>query len=375
MGGSAPAATVRRIAGKLPQLHGKTEINTDAGAAGSSPEKAANRRRKTRFKLSLVVPMHNEAEVCGIFFERILPILQDVTENYEIICVNDGSQDDTLSILTAFHLRNPRIKIVSLTRNFGKETALTAGIDHASGDAVIPIDADLQDPPELIPDLVARWQQGFDAVIAVRRDRRSDGIMKRATANAFYRVIGKLSEVPIPHNAGDFRLLDRTVINALKRLPERGRFMKGLYAWVGFNSTTVEYTRPSRAAGKSKWKFWGLWNFALDGIFSFTTLPLRIWTYIGLGTAVFAGLYGLFIIVDTAIYGIDVPGYASLIVLLLFFSGMNMIGLGVLGEYVGRIFSEVKQRPLYLVDSLTGLETNGNVQPNKPAAHAAKNHG
>lgn len=312
------------------------------------------------FALSLVVPMHNESEMCGIFFERVIPILQGLTENYEVICVNDGSRDDTLELLTGFHVRNPRIKIVNLSRNFGKEAALTAGIDYAIGDAVIPIDADLQDPPELIPDLVERWRQGFDTVIAVRSDRQSDSYLKRTTANMFYRVIGKLSEVPIPANAGDFRLLDRTVVEALKLLPERRRFMKGLYAWAGFNSSTIEYSRPQRVAGDTKWGFWGLWNFALEGIFSFTTLPLRIWTYVGLGTAAFAGFYGLYIVFHTLIYGSDVPGYASLIVLLLFFSGMNMIGLGILGEYVGRIFTEVKQRPLYLVESVAGIEKGTN---------------
>lgn len=324
------------------------------------PRERAGKRRKAIFSLSLVVPMHDESEMCAIFFDRVVPILQSVTENYEIICVDDGSRDDTLAALISFRLRNPRIKIIGLSRNFGKEAALTAGIDHASGDAVIPIDADLQDPPELIPELVSRWLEGFDMVVAVRTDRRSDGFFKRATANTFYRVIGRLSEVQIPANAGDFRLLDRTVIEALKRLPERGRFMKGLYAWVGYNSAVVEYARPARAAGNSKWKFWGLWNFALDGIFSFTTLPLRIWTYVGLGTAVFAGIYGTFIVLRTIIYGIDVPGYASLTVLLLFFSGMNMIGLGILGEYVGRVFSEVKQRPLYLIESLAGIDPVAN---------------
>lgn len=334
---------------------------------------AAARRGKAEFSLSLVVPMHNEAEMCGIFFDRVVPILKDLTDDYEIVCVNDGSRDDTLGILSSFHLRNPRIKIVNLSRNFGKEAALTAGIDHASGDAVIPIDADLQDPPELIPELVERWRQGFDTVIAVRGDRQTDGFLKRTTANMFYRVIGKLSEVPIPANAGDFRLLDRTVLEALKRLPERRRFMKGLYAWVGFNPTTVEYTREARVAGDTKWKFWGLWNFALEGIFSFTTLPLRIWTYAGLGTAIFAGCYGLYIVLRTIIHGIDVPGYASLLVLLLFFSGMNMIGLGILGEYVGRIFSEVKQRPVYLVESVTGIDSDSN--EGSRDSHGAKTRG
>ena len=319
------------------------------------PDKPAKHRR-SNFRLSLVVPMYNESEVCGLFFDRVMPVLRGLTENYEIICVDDGSHDDTVAILEGIHVKDPRIKIVSLTRNFGKEIALSAGIDHATGDAVIPIDADLQDPPEVIPDLVERWREGFDTVIAVRADRRSDSYVKRTTANLFYKVIGRLSEVPIPANAGDFRLLDRTVVDALGRLPERGRFMKGLYAWVGFKPATVEYARPAREAGSTKWRFWGLWNFALDGIFSFTTLPLRIWTYFGFGVAGAAGVYGSYIVIRTLIYGVDVPGFASLIVLLLFFSGMNMIGLGILGEYVGRIFLEVKQRPLYLVDTATGFE-------------------
>lgn len=319
------------------------------------PEKKV-KHRQSDFRLSLVVPMYNESEVCGIFFDRVIPILQNLTADYEIVCVDDGSRDDTLDILEKFHKEDPRIKIVSLTRNFGKEVALSAGIDHASGDAVIPIDADLQDPPELIPDLVERWREGFDTVIAVRTDRKSDGYIKRTTANLFYKVIGRLSEVPIPANAGDFRLLDRTVVDALGRLPERGRFMKGLYAWVGFRPATVEYARHAREAGTTKWRFWGLWNFALEGIFSFTTLPLRIWTYFGFGVAGAAGVYGIYIVIRTLIYGADVPGFASLIVLLLFFSGMNMIGLGILGEYVGRIFLEVKQRPLYLVDDAVGFE-------------------
>lgn len=301
--------------------------------------------------------MHNESEMCAIFFDRVVPILEKLSGDYEIVCVNDGSRDDTLAILRDFHKRNHRIKVISLSRNFGKEAALTAGIDFATGDAVIPIDADLQDPPELIPELVERWQQGFDTVIAIRADRASDSYLKRVTANMFYRVIGRLSEVPIPSNAGDFRLLDRTVVEALSRLPERRRFMKGLYAWVGYRPATVEYTRPPRAAGDTKWRFWGLWNLALEGIFSFTTLPLRIWTYVGLATAGMSAAYGLYIILRTILHGIDVPGYASLIVVLLFFSGMNMIGLGILGEYVGRIFSEVKQRPLYLVESVDGLDT------------------
>jgi len=312
--------------------------------------------RVGNFRLSIVVPMYNESEVCDIFFERTLPILEKITPDFEIICVDDGSRDNTPLLLVAAHRRDKRIKIVSLSRNFGKEIALTAGIDHATGDAVIPIDADLQDPPELIGDLVAKWREGYDSVIAVRTDRTSDGYFKRATAQMFYRVIGKLSEIPILANAGDFRLLDRVVVDALRAVPERNRFMKGLYAWAGFRHATVGYVRPIRAAGTTKWRFWKLWNLALEGIFSFSTFPLRFWSYVGLGVAVMAGVYGSVIIARTLVYGIDVPGYASLLVTVLFLSGINMIGLGILGEYVGRIFLEVKQRPLYIVGQTTGIE-------------------
>ena len=305
--------------------------------------------------LSLVVPMYNEFEACGPFFARVLPVVKEVTEDFEIICVNDGSTDDTLEILRKLNIEDARIKILNLTRNFGKEIALTAGIEHACGSAVIPLDADLQDPPELIPEMVEKWREGFDSVIAIRSDRQSDSYLKRSTASLFYRIIGRISEVPIPPNAGDFRLLDRAVVNALLQLPERTRFMKGLYAWVGFNHAYIGYSRPQRAAGRSKWKYWKLWNLALEGIFSFTTLPLRIWTYVGFAVASISALYGLVIIVRTLLYGVDVPGYASLLVTVLFLSGVNMVGLGILGEYLGRIFLEVKQRPMYLVGSRIGF--------------------
>lgn len=312
--------------------------------------------KSPNFSISLVVPMFNESAMCQTFFNAVLPIIKGVTERFEIVCVNDGSRDNTTEVLQQFHAQDSRIKVINLTRNFGKEIALTAGIDFATGDAVIPMDADLQDPPELIPKMIKRWQEGYDTVIAVRSDRRSDTYLKRTTAHAFYRVIGRMSEVPIPANAGDFRLLDRVVINALKSLPERNRFMKGLYAWVGFNQAFVEYSRPKRAAGISKWKYWRLWNLALEGIFSFTTIPLRIWTYLGMFVAAMSGIYGTYIIIRTLIFGIVVPGYASLLATILFLSGINMIGLGVLGEYVGRIFIEVKRRPVYLVQSTVGVE-------------------
>lgn len=311
---------------------------------------------RENFKLSLAVPMYNEEEALPIFLARVIPIVEQLTPDYEIVCINDGSSDETLPMLLVENAKNPHIKIIDLTRNFGKDVALTAGLDYASGDAVVPLDADLQDPPELIPELVEKWREGFDMVVAIRGDRSSDSFSKRITANLFYRAIGRLGEVPIPANAGDFRLMDRRVVEALKLMPERTRFMKGLFAWLGFKQTTIRYTRPQRAAGTGKWKAWQLWNFALDGVFSFSTLPLRIWTYFGLLTALAAIGYGIYIAMRTLIFGIDLPGYASIVVMILFFSGMQMIGLGIIGEYLGRIFLEVKQRPQYLIRETIGLD-------------------
>ncbi len=299
--------------------------------------------------------MYNEADVIPELLDRVIPVVEAVTVDYEIICVNDGSSDDTLRLLEAARESNHRIKILDLTRNFGKDIALSAGIDRASGDAVIPIDADLQDPPEIIPEMVAQWRAGHEVVLAVRRARR-DSFARRVTARLFHRVLGRLSEVPIPANAGDFRLLDRRVVEMLRQMPERTRFMKGVFAWLGFRPATIEYARPARTSGESKWRPWQLWNFALDGLFSFTTLPLRIWTYFGVAVACAAMAYMVFIIVRTLILGVDVPGYASVVVFILFFSGLNMIGLGVIGEYLGRVFIEVKGRPLYLVRREIGFD-------------------
>ncbi len=310
---------------------------------------------RERFRLSVVIPMFNEEEVCDLLFARLLPCLEDITEDFEIVCVDDGSRDSTLDKLLFHHAKDARIKILSLSRNFGKERALTAGLDYASGDAVIPFDADLQDPPEVIPRLVKKWQEGYDMVLAVRGDRRSDSWAKRLSADLFYRFMGRFSNVPMPVNAGDFRLMDRRVVEAVMRLPERTRFMKGLFAWAGFRQTSVAYTRPARPAGKSKFKAWKLWNFALEGVLSFSTLPLRMWTYLGLFVSIPALGYMTYIILRTLIFGVDVPGYASLLVAILFFSGINMIGLGVMGEYLGRVFIEVKQRPLYLVRDAIGF--------------------
>lgn len=309
--------------------------------------------------LSVVVPMYNEGELLGVFFARIRAILKELTEDFEILCVNDGSTDDTLERLRDFAQADPRIKVLSLTRNFGKEAALTAGLDYASGDAVIPMDADLQDPPELIPTMVEKWREGFDMVIAVRQERSSDAVMKRASARGFYWLASKLSDTPIPANAGDFRLLDRRVVLALRKLPERTRFMKGLFGWLGFKQAKVYYARPERAAGRTKWRFWGLWNLALDGIFSFSTLPLRMWTYLGALLALVSLSYGAYIVIRTVLFGVDIPGYASLATMILFFSGINMVGLGIIGEYLGRVFLETKARPLYLIRESIGLDPVG----------------
>ncbi|WP_444633631.1 glycosyltransferase family 2 protein [Cupriavidus oxalaticus] len=300
--------------------------------------------------VSLVVPFYNESDALQSFFTRVLPILDSIpATHFEIVCINDGSTDDTLPRLVEMARRDARIRVIDLTRNFGKEAALTAGIDEAAGDAVIPIDADLQDPPELIPTLVLRWRQGADVVLAQRARRTSDSLLKRVTAAAYYRVHNHLSDLKIPENVGDFRLMDRAVVNALKQLPERHRFMKGLFAWVGFHTVTVQYERMPRAAGKSKFSGWRLWNLALEGITSFSSVPLRSWTYLGTFIAMLAFCYGMYIVARTLILGVDVPGYASVLSLLLFFGGVQLIGLGVVGEYIGRIYDEAKGRPIYLV--------------------------
>ena len=317
--------------------------------------------------LSLVVPLYNEAQALDQFFAVVIPILDETSEDYEVICVNDGSRDETLARLRQIRQTNSRIKVINLTRNFGKEIALTAGLDFARGDAVIPIDADLQDPPELIPVLIEKWRQGYDMVTTVRKNRQSDTFAKRLSADIFYRLVARLSVTPIPPHSGDFRLMDRKVVDALKQLPERTRFMKGLFGWLGFHQTEVPYERRSRSAGESKWNFWKLWNLGLEGVFSFSTLPLRIWTYLGGACAIFSLFYLLFIFVRTLTYGADVPGYPSLITVMLFFSGLNMMGLGILGEYLGRVFIEVKQRPLYLVHDLIGFENGPAEDAPKPS--------
>ena len=302
--------------------------------------------------ISIICPFYNEELMVPIFFNELLSALGTINDEIEIICINDGSKDQTLQrIIEQKNNLPPNIKlrILDLSRNFGKEAALTAGIDYAQGDAVIPIDTDLQDPPQLIPELVQKWKEGFEVVLAKRCDRSSDTWLKRNTAQWFYKIHNKLSSTPIPENVGDFRLLNRAAVEALKKLPERERFMKGLFNWIGFKTALVAYTRNGRKAGESKFVMAKLWNFALDGITSFSTVPLKIWSYLGFLISFFAFAYGSIIIVRTMAYGIDIPGYASLLVVMLFLGGLQLIGIGVLGEYLGRIYIETKNRPVYII--------------------------
>ncbi|KXU91584.1 bactoprenol glucosyl transferase [Caballeronia megalochromosomata] len=307
--------------------------------------------------LSLVVPCYNEREVLPEFMQQVVPVLQGMSSmDYEVVFVNDGSRDGTLELLIGIARDHERIRVVDLSRNFGKEAAMTAGIDEARGDVVVPFDADLQDPPEVIPRLVAKWREGFDVVIARRVDRSSDTYLKRKSASLFYKFHNTISDIDLPENAGDFRLMSRDVVNALQRLTESRRFMKGLFAWVGFNTAVVEYTRRPRAAGKTKFSGWRLWNFALEGVTSFSTLPLRVWTYFGFVTAFVALSYAAFILIRTLIFGNPVPGYASIVTILLFLGGVQLVGIGVVGEYIGRIYIESKQRPVYLVQARYGAD-------------------
>lgn len=303
-------------------------------------------------KISIICPFYNEQEAISLFFETLFNVIVQVPHQVELICVNDGSTDNSLELLLKQkkkYASDFQIKILDLSRNFGKEAALSAGIDHASGDAVIPIDTDLQDPPELILDMLDKWQQGYEVVLATRKSRSSDSWMKRKTARWFYRVHNAISSPKIPEDTGDFRLLDRVAVEALQQLPENQRFMKGLFNWVGFRATQIHYDRVPRVEGETKFSPWHLWNLALDGITSFSTVPLKIWTYLGLLISTMAFFYGSFIIIRTLVLGKDLPGYASLIVAVLFLGGLQLIGIGVLGEYIGRIFLETKRRPVYII--------------------------
>ncbi len=300
--------------------------------------------------LSVVVPVYDEGEGLLAFHARLSRVMHDIGESWEVVYVNDGSRDSSLAVLEGLRADDPACAIVNLSRNFGKEIAMTAGLDHARGAAVVIIDADLQDPPEVIPDLVAAWREGWDMVYAQRRVREGESWAKRATADAFYRLMQRIGRVRLPRNTGDFRLMSRRVVDALLRLREQHRFMKGLFAWVGFPSIAVAYDRAPRYAGRTSFNYWKLWNFALEGITSFTVMPLKVATYLGLVTALFAVVFGGQIVLRTLLFGNPVPGYPSLMAVVLFLGGAQLVTLGIVGEYLGRVFNETKGRPLYLVE-------------------------
>jgi glycosyltransferase involved in cell wall biosynthesis len=312
--------------------------------------------------ISVIVPVKDEEAAILPFVARLTTVLDGLrcpengSVDWEMLFVDDGSSDATLPAILAAHGRDPRVRGLSLSRNFGKEAALSAGLDHATGDTVVPIDVDLQDPPEMIGPMLDQWRAGYEVVYGVRRNRLTDSLPKRLTADLYYRAHNWLSEDKIPEHAGDFRLLDRKVVDVIRRMPERNRFMKGLFAWGGFRQTAVEYDRAERAIGTTKFNYLKLWKLAVDGITSASTAPLRVWSYMGAGIAVVALAYALYLIGRTVLYGIDVAGYASIMVAVLFLGGVQLLSLGILGEYVGRILVETKGRPIYVVRQRIGLE-------------------
>lgn len=302
-------------------------------------------------KISLVSPFYNEEKGVQAFFDRINEVFTPLSERYEleVIAVNDGSRDNTYAELVKAKATNDYLTVIDLSRNFGKEAAISAGLDFATGDAVVPIDSDLQHPPELVLEFVKKWEEGAEVVLAKRVDRDTDRPIQKLTANYFYRLHNRISDIDIPADVGDFRLMDRKVVEALKTLPETRRFMKGLFAWVGFRTTTVEYKVAPREHGTTSFNTWKLWNFALEGITSFSSAPLRIWTYLGCAVSALSFVYAAYLLIKTIFFGADTPGYASIMITVLFASGVQLIGIGVLGEYVGRIFAESKKRPVYIV--------------------------
>lgn len=300
-------------------------------------------------KISLVVPVFNEEDTIPVFYKAVREYEPLQKYDVEIVFINDGSKDSTENIINALAISDELVKPLSFTRNFGKEPALFAGLDHASGEAVIPIDVDLQDPIEVIPQLIEKWKSGADVVLAKRTDRSTDSGLKRKSAEIFYKLHNKISTPKIEENVGDFRLMSRETVENIKQLPERNLFMKGILSWVGGKTEVVEYSRSERCAGESKFNGWKLWNLALEGITSFSTFPLRMWTYIGIGVSAFAFIYAAWMILDKLIWGNPVPGYPSLMTAILFLGGVQLIGIGVLGEYIGRIYTEVKNRPRYII--------------------------
>ncbi len=300
--------------------------------------------------ISIVCPCFNEESVIEIFLQHLVPVLENIGMEHEIIFINDGSTDKTLEVLLKSKTKYKNIRILNLSRNFGKEAAITAGLENAKGEAIIPIDVDLQHPPELITIFIEKWQEGYDVVAGKRINRSGEHTLKKISASLFYRIHNSISDTTIPSDIGDYRLMSRKVVDAVAKLPENQRFMKGIFAWVGHKTVVVEYEQKHRAAGKSSFTGWKLWNFALDGITSFSTVPLRVWLYIGIVLALISFVLGVSIIIKTLIYGVDLPGYTSLFSMILFLGGIQLIGIGVLGEYIGRIYKESKRRPIYIIE-------------------------
>lgn len=305
--------------------------------------------------ITIMVPCYNEEAVLPLFYERVKPIMDELdTYHFELLFINDGSKDETLAHIQALQANDARVQYIDLSRNYGKEIAMAAGFDYATGDAVVNIDCDLQDPPELLGELIKYWEEGYDDVYAQRTSRKGESWLKRVTAHIFYRMLARMTPVPILVDTGDFRLLSRRAVNALKSMRETQRYTKGLYSLVGFKKKAVPYERDARAAGKSKWNYWKLIGLGIEGITTFTTVPLRISTFVGFLTSIAAFIYMIFTVTKTLVLGVDFPGYASLVTFILFFGGLQLLALGILGEYVGRIFSETKKRPLYFVNEYTG---------------------
>ncbi|MCC1495561.1 glycosyltransferase family 2 protein [Alcanivorax sp. 1008] len=321
--------------------------------------------------LSIVVPVFNEQEVLAIFHQRLTESLGSLRDDTEIIYINDGSRDASARIIEGLRNTDPRVGHISLSRNFGKEAAMSAGLEASCGQAVIIIDADLQDPPELIPSMLSAFEQGADIVNMRRRHRHGETWLKKKTAAHFYQVMEKIGEVPIQRDVGDFRLLSRRVVDALNAMPERNRFMKGLFSWVGYHNIIIEYDRDPRAAGSSKFHYWKLWNFAIEGITSFSVMPIKLASYAGFASALLAVLLGLFFLIKTLFFGDPVDGFPTLILTILFMGGLQLMAIGIMGEYVGRLFIESKQRPLYLLDYYHPAQTTRAVKADLRVNHAA----
>lgn len=305
-------------------------------------------------KISLIVPVFNEEQAIDLFYQAVRSELKLDQTQVEIVFINDGSTDRTAERAAALAQVDDQVMLINFSRNFGKEPALFAGLEHATGDAVIPMDVDLQDPISVIPLLIEQWLKGADVVLAKRRDRSADSYMKRYSATLFYHLLNRISYTRIEENVGDFRLMDRKVVDVIRALPEHQLFMKGVLSWAGFNTVVVEYERASRVAGSSKFNGWKLWNLALEGVTSFSTVPLRLWTYIGGAISIFAVLYAVYMVLDKIFFGNSVPGYPSLMTAILFLGGVQLIGIGILGEYVGRIYIEAKHRPRYVIKDIVG---------------------